>query len=65
MGLDVNFSPGTLSAMVRYAVFTLRSVLIEVGPSESHELLNSFWVGSSGSGDPHGVQGSRCGGLGR
>jgi hypothetical protein len=49
----------------RNSRITLRSVLIEVVPSESHELLNSFWVGPSGSGDPHGVQGTRCGGLGR
>ena len=43
---------------------TLHTVLIEVGESESHELLNTSWMGPSGSGDPHGVQGTRCGGLG-
>ena len=45
-------------------VTTLRSVTLEVVESESHELLNSSWMGPSGSGDPHGVQGTRCGGLG-
>ena len=43
---------------------TVPLLLIEVGASESHELLNSSWMGPSGSGDPHGVQGTRCGGLG-
>ena len=35
---------------------TLALLLIEVGSSESHELLNSFWMGPSGSWDPHGVE---------
>ena len=43
---------------------TLSTVTLEVVESESHELLNSSWMGPSGSGDPHGVQGTRCGGLG-
>jgi hypothetical protein len=43
---------------------TVSSVTLEVVESESHELLNSSWMGPSGSGDPHGVQGTRCGGLG-
>ena len=34
-------------------------VLIEVGSSESHELINPSWMGPSGSGDPRGVQGTR------
>ena len=35
---------------------TVPLLLIEVGASESHELPNSFWVGPSGSWDPHGVR---------
>ena len=37
--------------------FTLPPLLIEVGASESCELLNSFWMGPSGSQHPNGVQG--------
>ena len=36
---------------------TLPPLTLEVVPSESHELLNSFWVGPSGSQHPHGVKG--------
>jgi hypothetical protein len=37
---------------------------LEVGSSESHELPNSSWMGPSGSGDPHGVGGTRSRALG-
>jgi hypothetical protein len=41
---------------------TLTLLLIEVGSSESHELLNSFWMGPGGSWDPRGVERTpRCG----
>ena len=35
---------------------TLSTTPLEVGARESHELLNSFWVGPSGSWDPRGVR---------
>ena len=38
---------------------TLGTTTLEVGSSESHELPNSSWMGPSGSGDPHGVGGTR------
>ena len=42
---------------VDFSLITVSSLLMEVGESESHELLNSSWMGPSGSQDPHGVQG--------
>jgi hypothetical protein len=43
---------------------TLGTTTLEVGSSESHELPNSSWMGPSGSGDPHGVGGTRSRPLG-
>ena len=40
-------------------MYTLPPLTLEVVPSESHELPNSSWMGLSGSGDPHGVGGTR------